>query len=136
MPHALAGAFEQAGRIIELGAEEETDIRMSAERVDVAEGCVSRTRCRMAVVQQLANVQPTAAHLLEPWQGELSQRVNVIGLRKPGFDAEVSACGTRKPEELAHPPILPRVTECVRVEDNPGCRFAYPGHMLRKPRAK
>ena len=112
VPHAPAGAFEKAGRVVELGAEKEADVRMGTEGVDVAEGRVFHTGCGMAVVKKLANVSPASAHFVEPSPGELSQLV--VGLRKPVSDRLVSPDGAREPEEIAHPPILSRLRNMAR----------------------
>jgi hypothetical protein len=47
----------------------------------------------MTVVQNLANVRPTATHLFEPRLGEAAHRV--IGLGKPGVDVGVAPNGGR-----------------------------------------
>lgn len=66
MTHALACAFEQAGRIGEHRAEIEANVRMGFERVDVGERRIPDARDGTAVVQQLANVGAAAAASLRP----------------------------------------------------------------------
>jgi len=105
VPHAFAGAFQKASRVVEHRPVEEADIYMNAEGVDVPKGRISHARSGMAVVQKLANVGPAAAHLFKPWLGEPSQLV--IRLGKPGVDAGVSLNGAREPQELAHRSSLP-----------------------------
>ena len=105
MPHAFAGAFQEAGRVPKHRPEEEADIHMSREGVDVPKRRVSHTRRGMTIVQKLANIRPAAAHLLKPWPREPSRLV--IGLGKPGFNAGVSLNGTRESQELAHRTSLP-----------------------------
>ncbi|SEC48202.1 hypothetical protein SAMN05519104_1463 [Rhizobiales bacterium GAS188] len=105
VPHAFAGAFEEAGRVVEHRPVEEADIHMNAEGVDVGKRRISHTRSGMTIVQKLANVRSAAAHLFKPWLGEPSQLV--IGLGKPSVDAGVSLNGTREPQELAHRSRLP-----------------------------
>ena len=95
MPHALAGTFQKVGRIVERRPVEEADIHMGAEGVYVAKRRIFHTRCGMAVVQKLANVRPTAAHLFEPRVGEPSELV--IRLGEPSVNAGVSLNGARKP---------------------------------------
>jgi hypothetical protein len=54
----------------------------------------------MAIVQKLANVRSTTAHLFKPRLGEPSQLVT--RLRKPSVNAGVSLSGARELEEIAH----------------------------------
>jgi hypothetical protein len=104
VPHAFAGAFQEAGRVVKHRPVEEADIHVRPEGVDVPERRVSHTRRGMAVVQQLANVRSAGAHLLKPWPRERSQLVIRFG--KPSLDAGVSMNGTREAHELAHPNSL------------------------------
>ena len=101
MPHAFAGAFQEAGRVIECGAVEEADIHMGAEGIHVAKRRIFHTRRRMAVVQKLANIRPAAAHLVKPRLGEPSQFVIRPG--KPAVNAGVSLNSARESKEFAHP---------------------------------
>src|SRR5665213_4266714 len=105
VPHALAGAVQKAGRIVERRPEEEAHIHMRAEGVDVPKGRVSHARRGMAIVQKLANVRAATAHLFKPWLGDPSHLF--IGLGKPSLDAGVSPNGAREPEEIAHRTRLP-----------------------------
>jgi hypothetical protein len=105
VPHAFAGAFQEAGRVVKHRSVEEADIRMNPEGVDVPKRRISHTRSGMAIVQNLANVRSAAAHLFKPWPGEPSQLVIRAG--KPSVDAGVSLNGTREPQELAHRTSLP-----------------------------
>jgi hypothetical protein len=57
---------------------------MGAEGVYVAKRRIFHARCGMAVVQKLANVRSTAAHLFKPRLGEPSQLV--IRLGKPSIN--------------------------------------------------
>src|SRR6266851_2325312 len=66
VPHAFAGTFKQAGRVVERRSVEEADIHMSSEGVDVPKRRVPHTRGGMAIVQKLANVRSAAAHLFKP----------------------------------------------------------------------
>jgi len=95
VPHALAGAFEKAGRVVERRPVEEADIHMGAEGVYVAKRRIFHARCGMAVVQKLANVRSTAAHLFKPRVGEPSEFV--IRLGEPSVNARVSLNGAREP---------------------------------------
>jgi len=51
MAHELAGAFQQALRIGNLGTPKEPDIEVSLESVDIGEGGITYTRGRMPIVQ-------------------------------------------------------------------------------------
>jgi hypothetical protein len=85
--HALAGAFQQAGWVVERRPVEEADIHMSTEGVDVPKRRISHTRSRMAIVQKFANIRSAAAHLFKPWLGHPSQLVIRFG--KPSVNAGV-----------------------------------------------
>ncbi len=95
MPHAFAGAFQKAGRVIERRPVEEADIHMSTEGVDVPKRRISHTRRGMAIVQKFANVRSAAAHLLEPWLGDPSQLI--IRLGEPSANPGVSLNGAWEP---------------------------------------
>ena len=105
MPHAFAGAFQKAGRVVERRPVEEADIHMGAEGVDTAERGVFQTCSGMAIVQKLANVRPARAHPFKPWLGDKPQRIARPG--KPSVNVGVSPNGVRKAEENAHQTRLP-----------------------------
>ena len=105
MPHAFAGAFQKAGRVVERRPVEEADIHMRTEGVDVPKRRISHTRGGTAIVQKFANVRSAAAHLFEPWLGDPPQLAIRPG--KPRDDAGVSLNGTREPQEFAHGISLP-----------------------------
>jgi hypothetical protein len=98
VPHALAGALQKAGRVIERRAVEEADIHVRTEGNHLAKRRTVDTCGGMAVMQKLANVRSAAAHLFEPQPGERSQLV--ISLGKPGVNARVSPGGAREPEKV------------------------------------
>jgi len=100
MPHALAGAFEKAGRVGERRPVEEANVRMRAEGVDIAERRVFHAGRGMAILQKLANIGAAAAHLIEPWLGNPSQFV--VRLGKPDIDARVAPGGVGEAHEFAH----------------------------------
>jgi hypothetical protein len=107
VPHAFAGAFQEAGRVGKHRPVEEADIHMNPEGVDVPKRRISHTRSGMAIVQKLANVRSAVAHLFKPRPREPSQLVIRAG--KPSVDAGVSLNGTREPQELAHWTSLPNI---------------------------
>jgi hypothetical protein len=69
VPHAFAGAFQQAGGVVERRSVEEANIHMNTESIDVPKRRITDARIGMAIVQKLANVRSAAAHLLKPWLG-------------------------------------------------------------------
>ncbi len=103
--HALAGALQEAGRIVQRRPVEEADIHVSGEGVSVAERSVLHARYGMPGVQEFANGRAAPAHPFKPWLDHAAQLVVRRG--EPGVDAGVSPDRARKPHELAHPSRLP-----------------------------
>src|SRR5215469_2917545 len=66
MAHELAGALQQVGRIRQRGTVKESYVYMGSEYVDVAEGRISQTCDRTAVMQQLSHFVPAFAHDIKP----------------------------------------------------------------------
>src|SRR5437867_5581331 len=66
MAHELAGALQQAGRIRERGAVKEPHVYVRGEYIYVAEGRISQTCHRTAVMQNLPNFVPALSHHLKP----------------------------------------------------------------------
>ena len=95
VPHAFAGTFQKAGPVVERRPVEETDIRMSTEGVDVGKCDIVHTGNGVAVVQELANVCPAAAHAFKPCPRHSPQFV--VGFGKPRLDAGVSLNGAGEP---------------------------------------
>jgi len=62
MAHELAGALQQAGRIAERCAVKETHVYVRSEDIDVAEGRISQTGNRTAVMQELPDFVPAFSH--------------------------------------------------------------------------
>jgi hypothetical protein len=96
MTHALARAFEQAGRIREHCAIVEADIRMSLECVDISKRRVPHTSNRTPVVQELADIGAATAHAFEPYPRHQSERIGEVG--KPSLNLRVSSDRTREPQ--------------------------------------
>src|SRR3981189_1734298 len=61
MAHELAGALQQAGRIGQRCAVKETHVNMRSEYIDVAEGRISQTGNRTAVMQELPDFGPACS---------------------------------------------------------------------------
>ncbi|HJU26740.1 MAG TPA: hypothetical protein VJ722_08700 [Rhodanobacteraceae bacterium] len=99
MPHALAGALKQAGRIGKRRSVEEPDIHMYTERVDVPERRVLHARDGMPVIHKLADIRSATAHLFEPRPRELPQRI--VGF-EPRVNPRFATDGARK----AQNPVL------------------------------
>src|ERR1700689_1409747 len=73
MAHELAGALQQAGRIWQRCAMKEPHVYMRSEYIDVAEGRISQTCNRTAVMQELPNFVPAFSHAIEPLMRDGSQ---------------------------------------------------------------
>src|SRR5262245_44128945 len=66
MAHELAGALQQAGRIRKRCAVKEPHVYMRGEYVYVAEGRISQTCHRTAVMQELQDFVSALSHHLTP----------------------------------------------------------------------
>src|ERR1700716_3446001 len=66
MAHELAGALQQAGRIRQRCALKEPYVYVRTEYIDVAEGRISQTCNRAAVMQNLADFVAAFSHPLKP----------------------------------------------------------------------
>src|SRR6267142_5114201 len=73
MAHELAGALQQAGRIGQRCAVKESHVYMRSEYIDVAEGRVSQTYNRTAVMQKLPDFVAAFSHHLKPLMRDGSQ---------------------------------------------------------------
>src|SRR5437773_370230 len=66
MTHELAGALQQASRIRQCCAVKEPHVYVRGEYIHVAEGRISQTRNRTAVMQKLPDFVPAISHHLKP----------------------------------------------------------------------
>src|SRR5260370_32140260 len=66
MAHELAGALQQAARIRQCCAVKEPQVYVRRECIDVAEGRVSHTCNRTAVMQELPDFVPAFSHHFKP----------------------------------------------------------------------
>src|ERR1039458_6845557 len=73
MAHELAGALQQAGRIRQRCAVKEPHVYVRSEYIDVAEGHISQTGNRAAVMEKLPHFVPAFSHLLKPLMRDGSQ---------------------------------------------------------------
>src|SRR3981189_2637011 len=73
MAHELAVALQQAGRIRQRCAVKETHVYVRREYIDVAEGHISQTCNRTAVMRKLPDFVPAFSHHLKPLMRDGSQ---------------------------------------------------------------
>src|SRR5689334_11929899 len=73
MAHELAVALQQAGRIRQRCAVKEPHVYVRIEYINVAEGRISQTCNRTAVMQELPDFVPAFSHHLKPTDGDVSQ---------------------------------------------------------------
>src|SRR5450631_179577 len=66
MAHELAGALQQAGRIRQRRAVKEPHVYVGSEYINVAEGRISQTCNRAAIMQKLPDFVPAFSHHLKP----------------------------------------------------------------------
>src|SRR6266404_3931227 len=87
MAHELAGALQQAGRIRQRRAVKEPHVYMRSEYIDVAEGRISQTCNRTAIMQELPDFVPAFSHHLKPLMRYGSQFTGM--LFHPGTDGGI-----------------------------------------------
>src|SRR6202167_4090662 len=73
MAHELAGPLQQAGWIRQGRALKEPHVYVRSEYIDVAEGRISQTCHRTAVMQEFPDFVPAFSHLLKPPMRDGSQ---------------------------------------------------------------
>jgi predicted ester cyclase len=73
MPHELAAALQQAGRIRQRSAVKEPHVDVRGEDIDIAERRVAQTCNRTTVMQKLSDFVPALSHHLEPLLRDGSQ---------------------------------------------------------------
>src|ERR1700722_18408398 len=73
MAHELAGALQQAGWIGQRCAVKDPHVYVRSEYIDVAEGRISQTCNRTAVMQKLPDFVPAFSHHLKPLMRDGSQ---------------------------------------------------------------
>src|SRR5262245_27788104 len=100
MPHTLAGAFQKAFRISNLGTTKEPDIDVIFEGIDVAECRITYTGGRSVIMQQLSNIVPAVAHDFKPLLRDRPQFTGM--LMHPELDCKISLGRSGKPHELIH----------------------------------
>src|ERR1700741_2242039 len=78
MAHELAGALQQVSRIRQRRAVKEPHVYVRTEYIDVAEGRISQTCNRAAVMQKLPDFVPAFSHHLKPLMRDGSQFTRVL----------------------------------------------------------
>src|SRR5450631_4186987 len=78
MAHELAGALQQAGRIRQRRAVKEPHVYVRPEYIDVAEGRVSQTCNRTAVMQEFPDFVPAFSHHFKPLMRDGSQFTSML----------------------------------------------------------
>jgi hypothetical protein len=78
MAHELASALQQAGRIRQRCAMKEPHVDVRGEYIDIAEGRISQTCNRTAVMQKLPDFVPALSHHLKPLLRDGSQFTRML----------------------------------------------------------
>jgi hypothetical protein len=78
MAHEFAVALQQAGRIRQRCAMKEPHVYVRSEYIDVAEGRISQTCNRAAVMQKLPDFIPAFSHHLKPLKSDGSQFTGML----------------------------------------------------------
>src|SRR3982074_2542540 len=78
MAHELAIALQQAGRIRQRCGVKEPHVYVRIEYIDVAEGGISQTCNRAAVMQKLPDFVPAFSHHLKPVMRDGSQFTGML----------------------------------------------------------
>jgi len=91
MAHELAVPLLLAGWFWEGCALKESHVYVRGEYIDVAEGHISQTCDRTAIMQELADFVAAFSHYLEPLMGDRSQFAGVVF--HPGIDSGIALDG-------------------------------------------
>src|SRR6202142_76252 len=98
MAHELAGALQQAFRIRKRCAVKEPHVYVRSEYIDVAEGRISETCNRTAVMQELPNFVPAFSHRLKPSERDGVQFACM--LFHPRIDGGIPLDSSVEPQEF------------------------------------
>src|ERR1700691_3199344 len=98
MAQELARAFEQAGRVRQRRALKESHVYVRSEYIDVAEGRISQTCIRTAVMQDLPDFVPAISHHLKPLMRDGSQFISM--LRHPRIDSGITRDSAVESQQL------------------------------------
>src|SRR5450755_2369214 len=100
MAHELAGALQQARRVPQRCAVKEPHIHVRSEYIDVAEGRVSQTCNRTAVMQKLPDFVPAFSHRLEPPMRDVSQWTGTLFRLHPRIDGWIVLDGAVEAQQF------------------------------------
>src|SRR5437016_5700181 len=98
MAHELTSALQQAGRIPQRCALKEPHVYVRSEYIDVAEGRISQTRNRTAVMQELPDFVPAFSHHLKPLTRDGSQFTSM--LFHPRIDGGIPLDSAVEPQQF------------------------------------
>src|ERR1700704_119003 len=98
MAHELAGALQQVSRIRQRCALKEPHVYVRSEYIDVAEGRISQTCNRTAVMQKLPDFVPAFSHHLKPLTRDGSQ--STCMLFHPRIDGGIALDGAVESQQF------------------------------------
>src|SRR6516164_2305252 len=105
MTHELAGALQQAGRIPQCCAVKEPHVYVRGEDIHIAEGRISQTCNRTAVMQKLPDFVPALSHHLKPLMRDGSQFTRA--LFHPRIDGGIPLDSTVESQQIRSHRRLP-----------------------------
>src|SRR3981189_809181 len=108
MAHELAGALQQVSRIRQRCAVKEPHVYVRSEYIDVAEGRISQTCNRTAVMQKLPDFVPAFSHHLKPLMRDGSQFTSM--LFHPRLDGGIAFDSSVESQQLPFVGHIPRRT--------------------------
>src|SRR5215469_3804616 len=115
MAHELAGALQQAGRIRQRCAVKEPHVYMRRVYVDVAEGRISQTCNRTAVMQKLPDFVSGFSHHFEPLLRDGSQ--STCMLLHPCVDGGIALdCAVESQQFRSHRCSTLLLSRCVLMQ--------------------
>src|SRR5258708_39341851 len=98
MTHELAGALQQVNRIRQRCTVKEPHVYVRMEYIDVAEGRISQTCNRAAVVQKLPDFVPAFSHHLKPLMRDRSQFTRMLS--HPRIDGRIPLDSTVESQQF------------------------------------
>ena len=98
MTHELTGALQQASRIRQRCAVKEPHVDVRSEYIDVAEGRISQTCHRTAILQKFPDFVPASSHHLKPLMRDGSQFTSM--LIHPRIDGGIAFDSTVESQQL------------------------------------
>src|SRR5207253_1345015 len=98
MAHELSRALQQAGGIRQRCAVKEPHVYVRSEYIDVAEGCISQTCNRTAVMEKLPDFVPAFSHHLKPLMRDGSQFTCMLS--HPSIDGGIPLDGAAESQQF------------------------------------